>query len=201
MLEPFVDSEQKKVNRKKAAEDVIKQLEMFSLRPSHVYLAGAFSNKLLGSGTHTSAQKVLDRVTKDHTSEGGDVIEPVCSVCALGALFVSHIRVHNKVTVEEAVGEDTSFLDRVFALVDYFSPLQLALIEAAYEANDDPGSRSQLAEELDEDTGAREHDDIFASAQSFRYWKQFGEESVEEDSKTMRAIMNNILINDGAFVP
>lgn len=122
-----------------------------------------------------------------------------CQACALGNVLISHIRVFDKLTYED-IGFYTQYSssnyesycingytlknDVVNVLLKYFSQLQLDMIEAAFEQTDlyvkDFVKKRNRTKILN----------------SIKFGKKY------KDPKTrLRAILNNILDNDGLFRP
>ena len=113
-----------------------------------------------------------------------------CTVCALGACFASAVRLSNGVALsEETIGFD-NFADEpgdtadfgndaVFneKVASYFSNRQLALIESAFEKDDDFSRGYDVEDAID-----------------------FGQ-AYEDDTDRLQAIMENIVEHGGNFVP
>lgn len=98
-----------------------------------------------------------------------------CEVCALGALLLSKARLYDDVPISN---DGICITDCLNGLTTVFSQRQLNLIEAAYE-----GGR------LDYDNSSLERSAV-----------AFGEKYRDRKAR-MRAIMQNIVENQGKFVP
>lgn len=101
-----------------------------------------------------------------------------CSVCAKGALFLSHIGIFNELKVSDIAFNDNS--DSILVELNYFSRGQLNLIEAAFEC----GTICM--------NGTTEEERVEAIS--------FGEQ-YENDRERLIAILNNIISNGGEFKP
>lgn len=121
-----------------------------------------------------------------------------CQVCALGALFVSYVDQANGVMTNEPLND----LRTIYAkLRPYFSDKQLALIETAFETRVmrnrdelDPAKTGSFLSIPDSDTP---YGGNYAVAQkAARFGMQF-----EKREDRIRAIMKNIIDNDGKFRP
>ena len=111
-----------------------------------------------------------------------------CAVCALGACFASAVRLSNGVALSEETisvdhstddntanfGNDAVFNEKV---ASYFSNRQLALIESAFEKDDDFSRGYDVEDAID-----------------------FGQ-AYEDDTDRLQAIMENIVEHEGEFVP
>jgi len=111
--------------------------------------------------------------------------EVTCSVCAIGACFMSLIRFTNNLTVGEyhssssRFGQDNDFRRR---LEEYFPPEQLGLIEAAFE------QAEGFALNMGVDSG------LATKAMNFRT-------DEEDDEDALIRICENITENNGEFIP
>lgn len=117
------------------------------------------------------------------------LLEKQCEVCALGNLFMSHIRVFNQIELGGIENDRDGIVD---SLNDYFDNQQLDLIEAAFEI--EPSHvRGYLGFYREED-GKSELDKLADKAVNFG-------SKYDDASKRLRAIMLNLIKNDGVFVP
>lgn len=115
-----------------------------------------------------------------------------CDVCALGALFVAHVDKRNEV---QLFGDTDQFNQNRSQLAsrlrDYFSTLQLHLIEAAYERrltwNETDSERREIKATPGIDVMVRSAID-------------FGDK-IDDRRKRLIAIMQNIIANNGKFCP
>lgn len=103
-----------------------------------------------------------------------------CTVCALGACFLADVRRRDNFSVNDEISR-ISIVDR---LSEIFGEAQLDLIECAYEG--DPTY-----------VGNRETTAPFKEGYCA---VQFGEKHRSPD-KRLRAIMRNIIANNGEFLP
>lgn len=120
-----------------------------------------------------------------------------CTVCGIGAAFVSAVRLGDDLTVSQVTSDDVSSgidddLMRKY-LRRYFSKSQVALIECAFE-------QDESFRYVDEDDGdfcdsvawADDDDAVAAAEFGFKF---------HTDTARLRAIFENIIENDGKFVP
>jgi hypothetical protein len=107
-----------------------------------------------------------------------------CRVCAIGATFVAAVRRFNDVTAERFVADGLTGLAARPHIIDYmlriFDRLQLDMIEAAFEGVEFAPMR------LSEDAYSR----------CYLFFNQY-----EHDIDCFRAIMQNIIANNGEFIP
>ncbi len=133
---------------------------------------------------YTFQERQLETVLNEDTK--------VCRVCAIGGLFVCAVKRKNKITLEDCRASTYNTLTGDVALdgevameylQKFFSTSQLHLIELAFEG----GSGGELANEenprLDEQSAIA-----------------FGKRFVN-DTARMRALMLNIIYNEGTFTP
>lgn len=106
-----------------------------------------------------------------------------CKVCALGACMISHVRLFDKFKIPEAgyAGDSIALSDGDFRddLVASFGERNLSLIECAFEMDDYHGDA-----DLDDKEVA----------------VTWGEQYDKSDDR-LRAIMKNIIANNGEFLP
>jgi hypothetical protein len=95
------------------AKDVIKQIKAERYIPNSTYCSIECNEDLIDE----SLQKHLPNIE--------------CNVCAVGSLFVSHIKYNNKFTVYQADEISTEILEDI--LEEYFDIKTLILIEQAFE--------------------------------------------------------------------
>ena len=119
--------------------------------------------------------------------------QPVCTVCAIGGLFVSCCSKFNELptsTILDRPKQDTDrpgyihFEPLVPYLENYFSAEQLALVETAFEGSV---------------VGNLDHQEVSADQEENAcaiYYKH-----PNRPTARLRAIMQNIIDNDGTFVP
>lgn len=156
------------------AQDVIDQLNA----GKYTAEGGTWAFIDTGSKELAAEQQVCDLIADKNTE---------CTCCALGALMLSEISINDKLTVEAA---DEEFWNNSLAigireegdrLRDYFSDDQIRLIEIAFELGCGEFSPQ----------GDSEGDEAAV---------MFGEQ-YEEESDRLLAIMNNIIKNNGTFIP
>lgn len=147
------------------------------------------------------AKDVLKQLSlhKMHPSPGAYVIGPPvrtesdrmngdsCKVCALGALFACAVELHGGGKYKFWVPSR-----RIIAeyLEPYFSKDQLGLIESAFEVNASWGECTDDAQKA-EDFGAQ-----FGHKYNCKGYPRF-----DTATARMKAIMQNIIANNGTFVP
>lgn len=168
-------------------------------------------------GNMPSPSNTDDFVTYDGNDQASLYIDGMsknCRVCAVGACFLSYIRVYNKVPLNQFIGiygtsidsgESFSleYTDMARILHDIFSSPQLQLIEAAFEQsaiNDNCVANN----ENDYDTGDTfyyDHDeDTKVTLEEMNAAEKFGNKYDVADER-LKAIMKNIVANDGEFIP
>ena len=160
-------------------------------------LASLRAKKLIAeAGTYLE----VDWDDDGHWENSIDLARPVvdslktkqCMVCAVGAIFCSTVKKTNviadKVVSHSAISDGWKALDffnegraRSY-LHRYFTPKMLTAIEAAFEGTD-----------YDGDAGA---DDGAATPATLKFYNRF-----ETDDRRVKAIMKNIVRNEGTFVP
>lgn len=114
-----------------------------------------------------------------------------CTVCGIGALFVDAVKRHDKYTADLAEAEQPSQREIHDYLGKWFSVKQLLLVESAFETR----------EFLDDDySGYGDDEDRTPSDEDLAAAVIFGRRFSTPD-KRMKAIMKNIIENDGTFKP
>ena len=159
------------------AQDVLDRLSSGFYIPEHVYLW--YTTDV---DTHLSVKDNMDKL------DG-------CRVCAFGACLVSAISFANQLTfgdISNSVQEGYDLMQSIF------SKSQLFLIETAYEANN-CGRRQAERSKTGRNLGKLR---LFLNKISFQTYGayKFGEQ-IEDDTARMRAIMQNIIVNTGTFIP
>lgn len=111
-----------------------------------------------------------------------------CHVCALGACLISQVKLFNKMAISKLVVEDKhnakhQVIDPNRVIVStllsrFFSKDQLDLIESAFEVGGDYNCQAPYS----------------ADAENFG-------EDYDDPKKRLKAIMANIIVNDGKFCP
>lgn len=156
------------------AKDIIKQLKLEKLNLAHAYCEGTFDTPL---SPDADAQKHIGTIQK------------VCRVCAIGAAFLSHIRLYDDMRIADLqlplyegaelnhpnyIGVEREQIVR--KLRGTFTARQLDMIEDAYETSY---------------CGLRD-----AHTKSEKFGVQFG-----TSNEKLTAICKNIIKNDGVFKP
>lgn len=162
-------TEQQK-NAKKLAKDVLKQLAAKMYIAAHTYVA-------------PRAPYVIGELQ--------DVFKSTkCKVCGLGSLFVFACRLFNDSPAKKffEANDSDSLKMNAFRrrLKKYFPPMQLALIETAFEGFWSSGARTYEIKDADME--------LFDKA------RKFGRRYVS-DTTRLKRIMQNILDNKGEFKP
>jgi len=157
----------------KIAKDVLKRLRYLTVRDGN-YVRG-------------DTMKVINK--KDDARKHLPRIEKACRVCAKGALFLSHIRVNDKIDMGKILGDFHTAIvlydeDVCQPLLSYVSQDQLDLVETAFEMRD---VGLQLA---DRGLGAEATQAI-----------NFGLCYLGDDKARLKAICQNIIDNEGWFKP
>ena len=114
-----------KITRKRAmaiaiAKDVLHRLKLEKLTLK-------FGNYLLPNGSFPSTGSLQEEIDK---------AEANCQVCALGGMFLSHVRLHNKVQCENMCNmyiDSSPFALIVDKLSKVFTRTEIALIEGVFE--------------------------------------------------------------------
>jgi hypothetical protein len=159
------------------AKDVLSRLSSYRLKTSE-YVTGTVVTE--GITSETDLQSVVD------------VVQQNCTVCALGACFLSKIRLFNKVPANEILrpysyGKRASInVGRRLIekhLADVFSPIQLDMIESAFEMR-----------VLDNWTMSKDEGDLIRGASAF------GQKFGHDRKARTAAVMQNIIDNGGTFV-
>lgn len=131
-----------------------------------------------------------------------------CRVCALGGIFAAATEVTN--LTPRGVEEDEDPWDEAArkALKPYFSEEQLRLIESAFEAADFSGPLAYGGETRRAIALGQSVDKAMPTAVPLVQWNDDGTQSTpyqewlrERDARRMRLIMQNIIDNDGTFIP
>lgn len=150
------------------AKDVIKQLNKLHLSSTYVSIR---------SDKHS-----LDEIEAKDLQEVIDEIQKKCQVCAMGAVFLSKIRLYNGVTTQNLLQYNTGYYRGYSPLLKPF------LVESLKDCFTE--------ENLDE------------IERSFELWNgpldntcyQFGIKYKTKKAR-LRAIMKNIIKNNGVFIP
>jgi len=163
--------------RVEVAKDVIRSLKLLNPK-SGVYLRPF--------GTATLANKIVES-SKD-SRKVAQKLKKGCEVCALGACFLSTVKLTNKYTFNpirpsEYMPYKSDSWDRedlLGKLHKVFTPFQIDLIETAFEGYNCGVIRMGSA--IDQRATSFYHD-------------------YEDETSRLRAIMKNIIRNNGTFKP
>lgn len=163
------------------AQDVIAQIKAKTLIPS--------------SGTWVRLENADFLLDSDSLRAVTLNKDTTCKCCALGGLFLSCTLFNNKVTVGDVTEGDYGYLDDVIrngekfsnGLNTIFSENQLKLIENAFEQGG--GAFDPAYENFSDKYNA-------LTSEAIRFGKRFS-----SDKNRLIAIMNNIIKNNGTFVP
>lgn len=124
-----------------------------------------------------------------------DLLEEKCDVCALGSLFMSHIRVFNQISLGQIDSERDTITQ---SLHEYFDKEQLDLIETAFERSGAGTYNTYYFS--DENLSDSELNDLDSKGllayKAIKFGQKYG-----DSSKRLRAIMLNVVKNDGVFKP
>ena len=142
----------------------------------------------------------------DENSEGiysldlqSNLDKVTCEVCALGGMFISHIKYNNNYTVEEADGVGIATINKI--LSKYFDLNQLILMEVAFEQWK---PIYMLDEDLDIIESGVGHDEslenLNLSAEELQKAYDFTKD-IDDSNDILLAIMENVVSNKGVFIP
>lgn len=163
------------------ARDVISQIRSRQLIPKH-----GVGYMVLGDYTRNSQFNAL--CMKEDPSDIREFIgDDVCHVCGIGGTFIAALKLADELTFKDINQTQDDQIMRDY-LRSWFSDVQIALIECAFERNDaylqKVGSRERRNKNHDAASRAR----------------NFGFEFDRPDQRLI-AIMQNIIDNDGTFKP
>ncbi len=148
--------------RIRIAQDALAWLRAGALRASHwcFFLPATFEGReALTSATDGKQLR--------------DVVLGPCNVCALGALFVSHVVSFNHRLAKDSWGIDRWEIHE--QLKDHFSSEELSCIEVAFEGWGSASSRY---------------------SQSYLFYRRY-----PNSTERLEAILENIIKNEGEFIP
>lgn len=178
-------------NRKRVriAKDVIEQLDAKKLIAKHgTYLQlSSIAAKKKYDIRYFSWPDFEDKKSKIAETQISEVVSAnSCKVCAIGAVFASAVKRANHCTIGDMNSDADGLNDDIFMrsyLKSWFSREQLALMEIAFDRTD---------QSIDGDASGAD-DDVLDAAYNFA--------SKQTAGGRLRAIMQNIIDNDGEFVP
>jgi len=170
------------------AKDVIAQLK---------------SKKLIAkAGTYCDLHTAI--MPEDRDRQVNEVLKnKTCSVCALGGIFVAQVNRFNDLKVCDvpnlryrfdngSYGENTLYDDQIRGYIrKVFTPIQMSLIETAFEG------RVILDDALDGSESYYEGSSKFQQAEGMYF---DGGRNIS-DKERMILIMQNIIDNEGTFIP
>lgn len=138
-----------------------------------------------------------ERIVVKPTDQVRDVLPDKCQVCALGAMFVCAVDRLDKLAIKDLEGSRTPGFNRVASgfvekdvmryLGDIFEEKQLRLIEISFEKGE--GMFHHIDPYVADGDG-----ELLERALIFK-------KNLKDPKKRMLAIMENIVKNDGTFVP
>ena len=186
------------------AKDVLAQIKLGALVPEAGKWAELEFNERLEVEDEDSYSSEKERLLTSSASAQDAVVKAEsCNACALGAVFVSAIRLGNKLTCGQAgLDFDGTVFDLSHIenhLSKFFEPEQLALMEIAFEQGDGAfgvGDENVDEESEDEYTDVEYDIEPDATMKAIRFTK-----GINSPKKRMKKIMNNINANKGTFVP
>lgn len=127
--------------------------------------------KQIKLGIYNPKKMIYAKVESDVISQESLLKNPLCEVCALGALLLSTIRLANKYTFDNFIGK----WECNEVLKKYFNKNQIQELEFAFEMWEANGGTLKKAVE-------------------------FGEQ-YQKPSERLVAIFENVIKNDGEFIP
>lgn len=175
------------------AKDVLKQLDAGYIYPNRGKICNFSEVFLKGKSESDEVREVFLR-------ESGAFTGASCACCAVGAMFLSCVLYRNELTIQkynELISQNDNYtIPLLFTkiqthsplngLTEYFSAKQIKLIEIAFEKGgglfQDDAYEDLTEEEVERAVGYR---DLF---------------NEDDDATILRAIMNNIIKNNGEFV-
>jgi hypothetical protein len=151
--------------------------------------------------------KFIDNIfmPEDRRTELQDVIKDKrCEVCAVGALFVSAIDQYDNYNVENCKNTYGGLIIGVYGfsmfsyLKKYFSAIQLSMIESAFEG---VSTSTAISNDIKYDEYGEPSSESKALMAKIDMAVDSYEASIFPAEGRMRAIMNNIINNNGMFIP
>jgi hypothetical protein len=172
-----------KTQRKKAvrvATDVLAQIKArgkFVVTPgTYAEISGVFTSDPNDPWHSVKVADDLQTFLKKHAKPKS------CHVCALGACFLANVEKTDNVPYLDSTHRRDEITENLSKI---FSEGQMGLIEAAFERSSDYGYKG--------DDNDNTYDLVEAAV-------EFGER-YDDPTKRLRAIMKNIIKNNGEFVP
>jgi hypothetical protein len=153
-------------------------------------------------GTYFQLPRKAIKVQNGKLDDVLATVEKPCQVCALGSLFYSMVRRFDKVPVsicntmwevDDIYAEGVGHADIYIELSKYFPRHQLSLIESAFEKRDMVEVGDYDGIEVEVGMAGLALEDTIDRAIDFARKKNA--------TDRLRAIMNNIIENNGAFKP
>lgn len=126
----------------------------------------------------TSLQKILPEIVTSRKP---------CQVCAKGAMFIAAVDRYNKVQLRDANGDGFSNREIIKAMKAYFSKRTLDLIEVAFECKD---ANFEFSNGYNQPVTNR------VARNAIEFGKRY-----QDPRARLRAIMRNLISNNGDFVP
>jgi len=189
-----ISEQERAVLRVELAKDVLERLDRLNVR--------------------TGAYIKLDEFDLDKSCNIKDnlsYIEKYCDVCALGGLFISFVDKFNELKFEDVDSIDGTWslyltgIEKQLQLV--FDLQQLIMIEWAFERRnngiyfsyyDEPEERIDEAENLEEGEESEFTDD---GGLHLKYYQCINFSSSHSPHVRLREIMENVVRNNGTFIP
>ena len=175
----------KATRRVMIAKDVLAQLDIGKIEAARgVYLMAKVDKSLLVKRFHRDDFPTYDAPAREALTNA-----PSCTACAIGSVFVSTALVANRCNLRKfsytQSNGDISFNDKVSSN-KHFSVAQLRLMEEAFEVRYVSPSFRVRYPSLNQCASSR------AGAMGEKY---------ESAKDRLRAIMENVIANNGTFVP
>jgi hypothetical protein len=127
------------------------------------------------------------------------VLKKTCQVCAVGALFLSTVAMKNKFEFKldpDGIDLDFSVKDLINRLLPVFPAEQLFLIENAFETGGGSFSTPYDSKYFLGLTDLQIEDLAPSNAAAIKFGSKY-----KTDKGRLKAILNNIIANDGEFIP
>lgn len=169
-----------------------RQFRTASAAKKRVLIAKDVLAQLQARRIQTGRVSWIERLTLPENTENLELREvlrsaPACSACALGALLLCTVRMHDAIEVDDLFDcGDVNEVTLFSYLRDFFSSVQLRLIEATYEQGSGYVPWDDVGEDVTRDEIARAQ----------RFSRQYRGKGAR-----LRAIMENLIKNKGTFVP
>lgn len=166
-------TKQQRIKSVAIAKDVLKQLKY--IQPAHLYI-----------DIDEDGQNILQKRIGEQLQTALPKVRKHCSVCMLGACFLSHVGLYNKFKINDMLAHSLidSEGDIKPLLRKSMGSENVILLESAYEMITDWGESDETP--------------YFASLRLSA--AKFGQKYYD-DGERMKAIMKNVIENNGEFIP